>query len=204
MGIPHGDDVMLNYQTTGFRETAALRELFGLTAIAPFQRWLETHGLRRGRQTDRAGRRRLGAAVKEARHGSRRTQGHRGADAARACSRANAPVPAARQGRGDCPGSPDRTTACCPTSRRSTCGRSTSSRTRPDGAAFLRPQGKDPRAPRPRPLRRALPHGHRCCASAPTTPPRRTASSPSWPERFWEENRLIPLCRPCARARTNT
>ena len=29
MGIPHGDDVMLNYQTTGFHETAALRELYG-------------------------------------------------------------------------------------------------------------------------------------------------------------------------------
>ena len=37
MGIPHGDDVMLNYQTTGFHETAALRELYGLTAIPPFQ-----------------------------------------------------------------------------------------------------------------------------------------------------------------------
>ena len=44
MGIPHGDDVMLNYQTTGFHETAALRELFGLTAIEPFQRWLEKMG----------------------------------------------------------------------------------------------------------------------------------------------------------------
>ncbi|HAC3137302.1 TPA_asm: ethanolamine ammonia-lyase subunit EutB, partial [Listeria monocytogenes] len=30
MGIPHGDDVMLNYQTTGYHETATLRELFGL------------------------------------------------------------------------------------------------------------------------------------------------------------------------------
>lgn len=40
MGIPHGDDVMLNYQTTGFRETAALREIFGLTAIKPFHEWL--------------------------------------------------------------------------------------------------------------------------------------------------------------------
>ena len=29
MGIPHGDDIMLNYQTTGFRETAALREIIG-------------------------------------------------------------------------------------------------------------------------------------------------------------------------------
>ena len=44
MGIPHGDDVMLNYQTTGFHETAALREMFGLTAIKPFQRWLEQMG----------------------------------------------------------------------------------------------------------------------------------------------------------------
>ena len=44
MGIPHGDDVMLNYQTTGYRETAALRELFGLTAIRPFQDWLEKMG----------------------------------------------------------------------------------------------------------------------------------------------------------------
>ena len=41
MGIPHGDDILLNYQTTGFRETAALREITGKTAIAPFQRWLE-------------------------------------------------------------------------------------------------------------------------------------------------------------------
>ncbi|MFQ8759877.1 MAG: ethanolamine ammonia-lyase subunit EutB [Intestinimonas sp.] len=44
MGIPHGDDVMLNYQTTGYHETAALREMFGLTAIKPFQQWLEKMG----------------------------------------------------------------------------------------------------------------------------------------------------------------
>ena len=56
MGIPHGDDVMLNYQTTGFRETAALREMFGLTAIPPFQEWLEHMGfVRDGRLTERAG-----------------------------------------------------------------------------------------------------------------------------------------------------
>lgn len=30
MGIPHGDDVMLNYQTTGYHETAALREIYHL------------------------------------------------------------------------------------------------------------------------------------------------------------------------------
>ena len=56
MGIPHGDDVMLNYQTTGFHETAALREMFGLTAIKPFQEWLEKMGfIRSGRLTDLAG-----------------------------------------------------------------------------------------------------------------------------------------------------
>ena len=56
MGIPHGDDVMLNYQTTGFHETAALRELFGLTAIPPFQRWLEDMGfVENGRLTPLAG-----------------------------------------------------------------------------------------------------------------------------------------------------
>ena len=56
MGIPHGDDVMLNYQTTGFRETAALREIFGRTAIPPFQRWLEKMGfVEDGRLTARAG-----------------------------------------------------------------------------------------------------------------------------------------------------
>ena len=56
MGIPHGDDVMLNYQTTGFHETATLRELFGLTAIPPFQRWLEKMGfVENGRLTKKAG-----------------------------------------------------------------------------------------------------------------------------------------------------
>ena len=43
MGIPHGDDVMLNYQTTGYHETAALRELFGLQAIKQFHEWLLKH-----------------------------------------------------------------------------------------------------------------------------------------------------------------
>lgn len=56
MGIPHGDDIMLNYQTTGFHETAALREIFGLTAIPPFQRWLERMGfVENGRLTAKAG-----------------------------------------------------------------------------------------------------------------------------------------------------
>lgn len=56
MGIPHGDDIMLNYQTTGFHETAAMRELFGLHAIAPFERWLEKMGfVENGKLTKKAG-----------------------------------------------------------------------------------------------------------------------------------------------------
>ena len=68
MGIPHGDDIMLNYQTTGFRETAALREIFGLTAIAPFQCWLEKMGfVENGRLTKKAGD--GSVLLKEVRHG---------------------------------------------------------------------------------------------------------------------------------------
>ncbi len=56
MGIPHGDDIMLNYQTTGFRETATLRELTGKTAIPPFQKWLEKMGfVENGKLTVKAG-----------------------------------------------------------------------------------------------------------------------------------------------------
>ena len=56
MGIPHGDDIMLNYQTTGFRETAALREITGKTAIPEFQRWLEKMGfVENGKLTKKAG-----------------------------------------------------------------------------------------------------------------------------------------------------
>ena len=56
MGIPHGDDIMLNYQTTGFRETATLRELTGKTAIPEFQQWLEKMGfMENGKLTKKAG-----------------------------------------------------------------------------------------------------------------------------------------------------
>ena len=56
MGIPHGDDIMLNYQTTGFRETAALREITGKTAIPEFQQWLEKMGFaEKGKLTGKAG-----------------------------------------------------------------------------------------------------------------------------------------------------
>ena len=56
MGIPHGDDIMLNYQTTGFRETATLRQITGKTAIPEFQRWLEKMGfVENGILTKKAG-----------------------------------------------------------------------------------------------------------------------------------------------------
>jgi ethanolamine ammonia-lyase large subunit len=56
MGVPHGDDIMLNYQSTGYHETAALREMFGLTAIKEFADWLEKMGFtENGKLTSRAG-----------------------------------------------------------------------------------------------------------------------------------------------------
>ena len=56
MGIPHGDDVMLNYQTTGYHETATLRELFGLRPIKEFEIWMEKMGLmENGKLTKLAG-----------------------------------------------------------------------------------------------------------------------------------------------------
>ena len=56
MGIPHGDDVMLGYQSTGFRDTATLRELTGKTAIPEFQQWLEKMGfVENGKLTAKAG-----------------------------------------------------------------------------------------------------------------------------------------------------
>lgn len=56
MGIPHGDDVMLNYQTTGYHETATLRELFNYTPIKEFADWMETIGItENGKITKRFG-----------------------------------------------------------------------------------------------------------------------------------------------------
>ncbi|MDO7976864.1 MULTISPECIES: ethanolamine ammonia-lyase subunit EutB [Oceanotoga] len=56
MGIPHGDDVMLNYQCTGYHETAALRQLLGLKPIKEFEIWLEKMGImNNGKLTEIAG-----------------------------------------------------------------------------------------------------------------------------------------------------
>ena len=56
MGIPHGDDVMLNYQCTGYHETAALRDLLKLKPIKEFEAWLEKMGFyHNGKLTKKAG-----------------------------------------------------------------------------------------------------------------------------------------------------
>jgi ethanolamine ammonia-lyase large subunit len=56
MGIPMGDDVMLNYQCTSYHDVAALRELLKLRPLPEFEKWLEKMGLMcDGRLTSRAG-----------------------------------------------------------------------------------------------------------------------------------------------------
>ena len=48
--------MLFRSQTTGFRETAALREIFHKTAIPPFQKWLEKMGfVENGHYTPKAG-----------------------------------------------------------------------------------------------------------------------------------------------------
>lgn len=44
MGVPQADDIMLNYQSTGFQETATIRDLLNLTPTAEFTQWLEKMG----------------------------------------------------------------------------------------------------------------------------------------------------------------
>ncbi len=56
MGLPMGDDVMLNYQSTSFHDDATLRQLLGLRPAPEFEAWLEEMGLMsKGRLTSRAG-----------------------------------------------------------------------------------------------------------------------------------------------------
>jgi ethanolamine ammonia-lyase large subunit len=56
MGIPHGDDIMLNYQTTSFHDTATIREVFGRRPIKEFETWCEKMGIMaEGKLTERAG-----------------------------------------------------------------------------------------------------------------------------------------------------
>jgi len=56
MGIPMGDDVMLNYQCTSYHDIATLRELFNLRPLPEFETWAESMGiLAKGKLTGRAG-----------------------------------------------------------------------------------------------------------------------------------------------------
>jgi ethanolamine ammonia-lyase large subunit len=56
MGIPVGDDVMLNYETTSFHNNATLREIYGLRPAPEFEAWLERAGiLHEGRLSEKAG-----------------------------------------------------------------------------------------------------------------------------------------------------
>ncbi|SHI97505.1 ethanolamine ammonia-lyase subunit EutB [Lutispora thermophila] len=56
MGIPHGDDVMLNYQCTGYHDAASLRQLLKLRPSKEFEAWMESMGLwEDGKLTSRAG-----------------------------------------------------------------------------------------------------------------------------------------------------
>lgn len=56
MGIPAGDDIMLNYQTSPYHDNATLRDLCNKRPIKPFEEWLEKMGIMKdGKLTKRAG-----------------------------------------------------------------------------------------------------------------------------------------------------
>ncbi len=56
MGIPAGDDIMLNYQCTGYHEAHTLRSLLKLKPIKEFEVWMEQMGLiKEGKLTEKAG-----------------------------------------------------------------------------------------------------------------------------------------------------
>ena len=45
MGVPGGDDVMLNYQDTSYHDDATVREVLGLRPLPEFEKWMEKMGL---------------------------------------------------------------------------------------------------------------------------------------------------------------
>ncbi|SCZ04337.1 ethanolamine ammonia-lyase subunit EutB [Alkaliphilus peptidifermentans] len=56
IGVPAGDDIMLNYQSSSFHDAATLRELLKLTPIPEFQNWLEKMGIyENGKLSKKAG-----------------------------------------------------------------------------------------------------------------------------------------------------
>jgi len=56
LGVPTSDDVMLNYQTNAYHDSAAIREILGLRPIHEFDMWLEKMGIsENGKLTKYAG-----------------------------------------------------------------------------------------------------------------------------------------------------
>lgn len=47
IGVPAGDDIMLNYQCTGYHDIQTLRETLGVKPIKEFDEWLEKMGIRK-------------------------------------------------------------------------------------------------------------------------------------------------------------
>jgi ethanolamine ammonia-lyase large subunit len=48
MGIPGGDDIMLNYQTTSFHDALYARRALGLQPAPEFDAWLRAMGIFKG------------------------------------------------------------------------------------------------------------------------------------------------------------
>lgn len=56
LGVPAGDDIMLNYQTNAYHDVGAIREILGKRPIREFEAWLEKMGVMEdGRLTPKAG-----------------------------------------------------------------------------------------------------------------------------------------------------
>ncbi|MFW5961373.1 MAG: ethanolamine ammonia-lyase subunit EutB [bacterium] len=56
IGVPVGDDIMLNYQSAGYHDAQAIREAVGLRPIPEFENWLEKMGfMKDGKLTSKAG-----------------------------------------------------------------------------------------------------------------------------------------------------
>lgn len=56
IGVPAGDDIMLNYQCTGYHDIQTLRETLRVKPIKEFDEWLEKMGIRKnGKLTEIAG-----------------------------------------------------------------------------------------------------------------------------------------------------
>lgn len=56
IGMPMGDDIMLNYQTSAHHDTATIRQMLGLRPLPEFEAWLIKMGLwENGRLSSRAG-----------------------------------------------------------------------------------------------------------------------------------------------------